>query len=252
MITVLRRRGLLALRLVTSSLLAWACSGVVAATTAEAKLAPELRAGVAATSARTAPEAAPWRRSLQGQSHVKVLVLAASDDPELAALRRAIVALGGSVHYNYLSVRALAAMLPEAALPALAARDDVRKVVPDRSTVRQAVFEGAGGGEASLVQASIGAGAALAPLASHGNALDGRGVGIAVLDSGIDRCARRVQGCAWRRQPRAGARGLRDPRPLPARGRLAQGRGPVAPAGGRCSTALAWRAVDLGTRLLVR
>ena len=31
MITVLRRRGLLALRLVTSSLLAWACSGVAAA-----------------------------------------------------------------------------------------------------------------------------------------------------------------------------------------------------------------------------
>ena len=51
------------------------------------KLSPELLAPSGA---------APWRKLLSGQAHVKVLILANSADPELTALRREILRQGGS------------------------------------------------------------------------------------------------------------------------------------------------------------
>ncbi|MCC6246329.1 MAG: S8 family serine peptidase, partial [Rubrivivax sp.] len=180
--SMLPRAARVALRLAVTTVAAMLASGHVARAApaaAQDRLAPELRAIQHAAQVGQPTTAAPWRRVVAGSEHVRVLVLAASADPELLALRRAIVAAGGSVHYGYQSVRALAAMVPAAALPQLAARGDVRKVVPDRTTVRQT-------SAASLVQASTGAGAALNALAPHGSAFDGRGVGIAVLDSGID------------------------------------------------------------------
>src|SRR5262249_51929270 len=84
------------------------------------------------------PAGVAWAKLQSGEILVKVLVVAASSAPDLASLRADIVARGGSVHYNYLSVRALAAMVPASALGALAARADVLAIAPNRQALRQA------------------------------------------------------------------------------------------------------------------
>ncbi|MCL4697725.1 MAG: hypothetical protein KJ023_11855, partial [Burkholderiaceae bacterium] len=130
--SMLPRAARVALRLAVTTVAAMLASGHVARAApaaAQDRLAPELRAIQHAAQVGQPTTAAPWRRVVAGSEHVRVLVLAASADPELLALRRAIVAAGGSVHYGYQSERALAAMVPAAALPQLAARGDVRKVV---------------------------------------------------------------------------------------------------------------------------
>jgi subtilisin family serine protease len=122
-----------------------------------------------------APTGVAWTKLDKGQMLVKVLIVAASSDPDLVSLRADILARGGSVFYNYLSVRAVAAMIPSSALSALATRSDVVSISPNRAAQRQA----------NLLQASSNAGDVLTT-AGSGCTLDGRGVGIAVLDSGID------------------------------------------------------------------
>ena len=127
-----------------------------------------------------------WAKTINQQTYVQVLIVAASADPSLASLRETIVARKGNVLYNYIAVRALAATVAAADLPLLAARSDVLSIAPNRAATRQA----------SVLQASAGAGDALGALAAWlppatvvtatAPALDGRGVGIAILDSGID------------------------------------------------------------------
>ena len=139
------------------------------------KIAADLRSFVQASASFSAPAGVTWAKKLVGIAYVKVLINASSSDAQLSALRLDILARGGSVLYNYLSVRALSAMVPVAALDALAARTDVIGISPNRATARHA----------SLLQEGSGAGAALLALPG-GSTLDGRGVGIAILDSGID------------------------------------------------------------------
>ena len=138
-------------------------------------------AAAQATSAKIAADLVPvidaprpppvsWALNQNNQTYVKVLLVASSADPTLAALRQDILARGGSVHYVYLSVRALSAMVPVAALKPLAARSDVLTIAPNRVAARSA----------SLVQATTGASAL--PRLANGAALDGSGVGMAVLD----------------------------------------------------------------------
>ncbi|MEY3295695.1 MAG: hypothetical protein RLZZ451_1743, partial [Pseudomonadota bacterium] len=143
--------------------------GMVQAQTA--RVSPDLLAAVSAPA--STPPAVPWARVLPSGLHVQVLVNAAGTDPELSALRADILARGGSVIYNFISVRGLAAMVPAAAVLPLAGRTDVLGIAPNRSTVRMGVL----GGLVSAAQATPGAGA---------GAFNGAGVGIAVLDSGID------------------------------------------------------------------
>ena len=78
-------------------------TGPAAAQAVSGKIAGDLAQTI---NAPTAP-ASTWARSVNGQLHVKVLIVASSSDPTLAALRQSILARGGSVHYVYLSVRAL-------------------------------------------------------------------------------------------------------------------------------------------------
>jgi hypothetical protein len=116
-----------------------------------------------------------WGKALGGLNHVKVLINANSTDADLVALRADVIAKGGSVFYNYVSVRALSAMVPVTALNALAARTDVINISPNRPASRHA----------SLLQLASGADPVL-PLAAGGHAstgLNGAGVGIAILDS---------------------------------------------------------------------
>jgi serine protease AprX len=154
------------------------------------KLSVDLRPLV--TSPGTVPVDAAWAKSSNGQVLVKVLIVGASTDAELTSLRADLLARGGSVFYNYVSVRALSAMLPTSALAVVAARSDVLTIAPNRATQRQA----------SLVQTVSGAGDAL-PGAGTASALDGRGVGIAVLDSGIDFRHRNLLGADGKSRVRA-------------------------------------------------
>ena len=147
----------------------------MAQTATSPKIAADLRAYVTAVSSGGSTAPVSWARNLKGQPHVKVLINASSTDSTLASLRQDILARGGSVLYNYISVRAVAAMVPTAALGPLAGRADVISVSPNRATARQG----------SLLQAGAGAGTAL-PALPTGSPLDGKGVGIAILDSGID------------------------------------------------------------------
>jgi serine protease AprX len=151
------------------------------------KISTDLRAALAAAAGST--PSVTWARNLSGVLHVKVLINASSTDAELTTLRHDILARGGSVTYNYLSVRALAAMLPAAAVPAIAARTDVLNIAPNRVVSRHA-------SKASKHAGTTTTATATAPVTTSG--LNGAGVGIAILDTGID----------WQHRDLLGADGL--------------------------------------------
>src|SRR6202163_1311898 len=132
------------------------------------KIAPALLATI---SSSTTP-IVPWATLLNGQLLVKVLVTADTDDQSLTALRSFVLSVGGSVYYNYASMRMVAMMVPASQLPELARRTDVASISPNRAVTRTA----------SLLQLSTGAANASVP---NRRTLDGSGVGIAVVDSGI-------------------------------------------------------------------
>ena len=92
--------------------------GMVQAQTA--RVSPDLLAAISAPA--STPPAVPWARVLPSGLHVQVLVNAVGTDPELTALRADILARGGSVIYNFISVRGLSAMVPAAAVLPLAGR----------------------------------------------------------------------------------------------------------------------------------
>ncbi|HET9652653.1 MAG TPA: S8 family serine peptidase, partial [Usitatibacter sp.] len=135
---------------------------------AQAKIAPDLLAAVSGTSAPLVP----WLKAINGQPMVKVLVASNSGDASLADLRSFVLSLGGSVFYNYASFRMVAVMVPASSVMDLARRPDVVSLSPNRAVVRAS----------STLQLTTGAANAGA---SNGSLLDGSGVGIAIVDSGI-------------------------------------------------------------------
>ena len=140
---------------------------------ARAKLSPDL---LQAVDARM-PTTAPWvNDSAPSGRLVKVLVMgdkgATSD---LKDLRKAILAAGGSVYWRYISLTGVSAMLPANKVLGIAQRKDVVRMLPNRPTSRTA----------SLVESASGASGVRAPRVGAPNGLDGTGVGIAFLDSGI-------------------------------------------------------------------
>ncbi|HUQ29602.1 MAG TPA: S8 family serine peptidase [Usitatibacter sp.] len=115
-----------------------------------------------------------WARDTSAGRMAKVLVVAKPGvDPDLAPLRSAIVSAGGSVYYRYISVNGLLALLPVSRVYDIAARTDVDSISPNRLTARTA----------SLLEKATG----VAEVRGSGGGLDvdGSGVGIAFLDSGI-------------------------------------------------------------------
>jgi serine protease AprX len=116
-----------------------------------------------------------WARDDARGRLVQVIITADNgSDRLLTALRRAVVMSGGSVHRRYDTIGTLYALLPASAVPLIAARTDVINVAPNRTVMGTASFLEQTTG-ATDVRNSVG----VAP------ALDGSGVGIAVLDSGI-------------------------------------------------------------------
>jgi len=115
----------------------------------------------------------PWARTVNGQLLVRAVVLSGSDDPSLGSLRQFVLGAGGAIGYQYTALRGLSITLPAHRLMDLARRGDVLAIAPNRSIART-------GG---LLQATTGTSEAAAAVRSV--KLDGSGVGIAVLDSGV-------------------------------------------------------------------
>ncbi len=134
------------------------------------KIASDLKAAL-----NSSGISAKWAATTSRGTYVQVVVSSSSVDPSLAALRSAILAAGGSVFYVYQSTPAILAVLPAAAVGTIADRSDVSSVVPNRTAFRTASF----------LQDIAGASGART---ANGTAYSGAGVGIAVLDSGIDTC----------------------------------------------------------------
>src|SRR6185369_9799450 len=136
---------------------------------ANEKLSPDLREALA--SAVLPPT--NWVKETSGGRLLKLLIVSYdTTDPSLASLRHAILDARGSVYYKFASVNGLLAMLPASAVVDIARRADVETISPNRPTLRMA----------SLAESASGAAAARS---AAGTGLDGSGVGIAFLDSGI-------------------------------------------------------------------
>ena len=135
---------------------------------AQSKIAPDLLAAITSSSAPLLP----WLKSVNGQPMVKVLVTSNNADASLTDLRGFVLSLDGSVFYNYASFRMVAVMVPASRVMDLARRADVVTLSPNRAVVRAS----------SQLQLTTGAANAVSP---NGTRLDGNGVGIAIVDSGI-------------------------------------------------------------------
>lgn len=147
------------------------------------KIARDLQQVLAAP---TTP-AVNFARDLNGVRHVKVLIVANTDDAELAALRSAVMANGGSIYYRYSSVLALAAMLPASRVATIAARSDVQSISPNRLMTRSA-------SQLSAVTGTANVQATGTTNYQQASGYTGKGIGIAVLDSGIAWQHRHFQG----------------------------------------------------------
>ncbi|MEO5697655.1 MAG: S8 family serine peptidase [Burkholderiaceae bacterium] len=116
----------------------------------------------------------PWLRQVGGESLVKVIVSTSPDDTLLPGLVRYVLSLGGAVHYTYPALNAMAVMMPASKLLDLAGRSEVLSISADRPVMR------------SASQLQLASGAAQVPSGGLlSTPLDGSGIGIAVLDSGV-------------------------------------------------------------------
>ncbi|MET0682239.1 MAG: hypothetical protein ABWZ29_02735, partial [Casimicrobiaceae bacterium] len=171
----LRRLGHLVALLLPAGLLALSIFGALAhpahaQTTLSPKLAPDLASAV---NAPVLP-AANWAKQTANGRFFKVIVVGAGVDPLLTDLRNAVAAAGGAVNYRYQSIKGFSATIPAPALNLLAQRPDVDSISPNRPATKTA----------SLLELATGAHAARS-LAGLAPGYDGKGVGIAILDSGI-------------------------------------------------------------------
>ena len=116
-----------------------------------------------------------WQQEQAGRRYVHALVVSDGRDPEQVELRRAVLAAGGTVYWRYRSVQALFVTLPVDKVDALALRPDVQGISPNRRAAR--TF--------SLMESSTGAADVRAAVIGAARGLDGTGIGVAVLDSGI-------------------------------------------------------------------
>ena len=118
-----------------------------------------------------------FKPASRGQANlVDVLILAnaGSSDTKFAGLRLALTAGGGVYGRNFRSVPGISAKLPAALIAKLAQRPDVWRIVPNRTVVQAS----------SALELVTGADA-VRSMSVGGSPLDGTGVGIAFVDSGI-------------------------------------------------------------------
>jgi serine protease AprX len=130
----------------------------------------------AALNGRTPGAGAKWlTRNARGAQLVDVLVMGnGGNDSQLSALRGAITKGGGTIGRKFRSVPGMSVKLPAALVAALAQRSDVWRIVPNRSVH----------GSTSAMEQLTGADNVRA-MSAPGSTLDGTGVTIAFVDSGI-------------------------------------------------------------------
>ncbi len=140
----------------------------------ENKLAHELKDVV-----RTgATPNARWARDVAGVRHIQVIVVTDGVDPNMTGVRQQVLRAGGSVHAVHGVVHSLTVQIPAWELHALALRSDVVGVSPNRETHATASM-------LELLTGVLTANVRSDPAPGTYSGLDGSGIGIAILDSGI-------------------------------------------------------------------
>ena len=119
-------------------------------------------------------------KDINGVRHVQAIVVTDGSDPEMTDLRAQILRSGGSVHAVFPSLHSLSVQIKAQQVQALAQRADVVSVSPNRATQSTAsTLETITGALTSNVRTYS------SKTAYSG--VDGSGIGIAVLDSGVMR-----------------------------------------------------------------
>jgi hypothetical protein len=119
-----------------------------------------------------------WAHDANGTRLLQVLVLSKAADHDMAELRAFVLSSGGSVLRRHGATRALTVVVPASVVKALAQRSDVISVAPNRSTASTAsTLETITGTLTSNVRTNS--------TKTGYSGLDGTGIGIAVLDSGV-------------------------------------------------------------------
>ena len=139
-----------------------------------AKVARDLDDEVAAPAA-SKPK---WARDVNGVRHIQAIIVSNDSDPEMTNLRAQVQRLGGAVHAVHPAVHAITVQVKASDVRALSQRSDVASVSPNRITQRTvSMIESITGAASSNVRTYSSAGVY--------SGLDGSGVGIAILDSGV-------------------------------------------------------------------
>jgi subtilisin family serine protease len=120
---------------------------------------------------------AKWARDVRVR-HVQAIVVSDSADPEMRDLRAQVLRLGGSVHAVHAAMHAIT-IRSQQRLNALAQRDDVVSITPNRAAPHASTLE-------SVSAALTTRGRSYSSATTY-SGVDGSGVGIAVLDSGVMR-----------------------------------------------------------------
>ena len=129
-----------------------------------------------------------WAREHRGQRQVQVIVLSDADDPTMSSLRTRVAELGGVVQAAYPAFRSMTVVMPKRELRKLAKHPDVLNIAPNRETrstnSQLELITGALNTEVRTYRSGTYTG------------LDGSGVGIAILDSGVMKAHRNFRNAA--------------------------------------------------------
>jgi len=167
-------RGLIALALILGPWASTIASAQAPTLPPQAKIARDLATGLA----DTGKSKTRWMRDLNGVRTVQAIVVSNSSDPAMTDLRAAVLRMGGSIHAVHPAVRALTVQVRAGDVLTLAQRRDVASVSPNRVTRRtNSTLEAITGTLTNNVRTGN--------IRSNAAALDGSGIGIAVLDSGV-------------------------------------------------------------------
>ena len=143
---------------------------------AHAKMADDLNLAIDATSVSQHR----WAREKGGRRFVQAIIISDSSDAELTELRRHIERIGGEVLVRHSIIRGLTVQVPARQLRQLAQREDVVHIAPNRTT--RSTFS-----TLERVSGVIGTNGRPTSTKTSYTGLDGSGVGIAILDSGVER-----------------------------------------------------------------
>ena len=122
---------------------------------------------------------ARWARDINGVRHVQIVVVSNASDPDMTDLSAYVRGIGGAIHAAHPSIRALSIQIKASQVAALSSRSDVVSVSPNRATQSTAA------NTLENVTGALGANVRSRANRTAYSGIDGTGIGIAVLDSGV-------------------------------------------------------------------